>query len=281
MIFFPWKKKRKKESPTVEFPTTVIPNNPHPRLSYQVTNLQGVGCRERQEDSFAFVNALDVTMISEKGLFSIVADGMGGMLDGKVASETAVSVLKTELMNMDYEQDLAMQLYESMIHAGEAVFQTLGGDGGSTAVVCMIYNEKLYYASVGDSFLYLKRGDMLYRMNREHNLLHKGYLRTIRQGSVDPEIAQKDPEKNALTQFLGMEMLEDIDYLRRPFPLQDKDVLLLCSDGVGGVLKQDEILYCLKQATPGEMCREMEQKILLANRQYQDNYTALVIQCME
>lgn len=277
MRLFPWKRKKEK----TREPIPVQPEPLHTRLSYQVANLQGIGCRERQEDSFAFVNALDVTMISEKGLFAIVADGMGGMRDGKVASETAVSSLKTDFMSLDYEQDLAEQLHESVIRAGEVVFQNLKGDGGSTAVVCMIYDEKLYYVSVGDSFLYLKRGDMLYRMNREHNVLHREYLQTIRQGSMNPEIAQNGREKNALTQFLGMESVEDADYLRRPFSIKSKDVLLLCSDGVGGVLTQDEILECLQKPSPAEMCGEIEQRILLANRPHQDNYTALVIQCGE
>ena len=56
-------------------------------LSYQVANLQGRGTRERQEDSFAFANALDVTEILRRGLLAVVADGMGGLKDGREVSQ--------------------------------------------------------------------------------------------------------------------------------------------------------------------------------------------------
>ena len=78
-----------------------------------------------------------------------------------------------------------------------------------------------------------------------------------------------------------MDILDDVDFLRKPFQLQDKDVLVLCSDGVSGVLTGEEILYCLQKTTSQEMCEEMERGILAANRAYQDNYTALVIQCIK
>lgn len=251
------------------------------RLSYQVANLQGMGARGRQEDSFTFVNALDVTMISEKGLLAVAADGMGGMKDGKLASESVIASLKEDFSSLDYEENLAEQLRESVLCAGETVYEQLGGDGGSTAVVCMIYDEQLYFVSVGDSFLYLQREGQLYRMNREHNLLHQRYLQAIRAGSMDPAPAQQSEEKAALTQFLGMETLDDVDYLRRPFPLQSGDVLLLCSDGVGGVLTQEDILSCLSCPAPEEMCAEIERRIQQENRMYQDNYTALVIRCVD
>ena len=60
-------------------------------LSYQVANLQGRGTRERQEDSFAFANALDVTEILRRGLLAVVADGMGGLKDGREVSQACVA----------------------------------------------------------------------------------------------------------------------------------------------------------------------------------------------
>ena len=71
-----------------------------PLLSYQVANLQQKGARPYQEDSFAFVNALDVTEIRENGLMAIVADGMGGMEAGKQVSEMAVSCMVSAFSQM-------------------------------------------------------------------------------------------------------------------------------------------------------------------------------------
>lgn len=263
-----WKKLRKKQ---------IVPQER--LLSYQISNLQGIGARQRQEDSFSFVNATDVTAMKHSGLLALVADGMGGMRDGKTASETAIAAMKADFRAMDRQGNLAEQLRNSVLRAGRAVHLALDGDGGSTLVACMFFDEQLYYASVGDSFLYLLRDGQLLRLNRAHNVLHEGWLHTIRSGSMDPEPARADREASALTQFLGMESMEDIDYLHRPLKLQDGDLFLLCSDGVAGVLNETDLLACLQSGVPDRICAALERAILMENRKYQDNYTALVIRC--
>lgn len=249
------------------------------RLSYRVANLQGIGTRERQEDSFAFSNALDVTGIRKKGLFAVVADGMGGMRDGRLASETAIAGLKKDFDGMDRNEDLAKQLCDSVFAAGDQVRRKLDGEGGSTVVACIFYQEQLYFASVGDSFLYLKRGRQLLRLNCAHNCKNQVYLETIRSGSMDPDRGRNHREKAALTQFLGMDGMDEVDFLRRPLPLQEGDILLLCSDGVGGVLEEQELARCLEEENPKKMCAAIEKGIVQKERSSMDNYTALVIQC--
>lgn len=249
-------------------------------LSYQVANLQGLGTCEEQEDAFAFANVLDVTLIQEKGLLAVVADGMGGMKGGQLASRTAVSSLRQDFAQLDYQLDIADQLYESLLWANEKVFSLLNGEGGSTVVACIIYQERLYFASVGDSCLYLKRNGQLFRLNRPQNVLYDTYLRSIRDGRMDPQIAEESHEKAALTQFLGMEPLEDVDFLRRPLPLMAGDVFLLCSDGIAGPVTESQLLGCLSEPISEDMCGALRQAIGQPSAgQYQDNYTALVIQC--
>lgn len=248
-------------------------------LSYQVANLQGIGARERQEDSFAFANVLDVTEIRKKGMLAVVADGMGGMRDGKEASEIAIASIREAFEGMDREGDLALQLCSAVFSAGDEVFCRLNGGGGSTLVACILYKEQLYFASVGDSYLYLKRGQQLIRLNREQNCRTQGYLETIRSGSMEPSAGRNHEEKEALTQFLGMEGMDEVDFVRRPFPLKEGDILLICSDGVGGVLSEQEILSGLISQSPAEMCAAIEDQILLQEKEYLDNYTMLVIQC--
>ncbi len=256
------------------------PNTPTPRLlSYQAANLQGIGARARQEDSFLIVNALDVTEMKNKGLFAVVADGMGGMKDGKIASETAISCLRGEFAEFDRDGDIAEQLRRAVVKASAQVLSRLGGDGGSTVVACIIFRERLYFASVGDSFILLKREGHLYRLNREHTYRNQLYLEAIRDGSMDPEPAESNPEKAALTQFLGMDGMNEVDYLRSPFPLRENDALLICSDGVGGVLTDGQMLDYLGRATPTEACAAIDEEIRRQGRKHQDNYTALCIYC--
>lgn len=276
-----FRKKEKKKEIEEESLQTLAPNPPRRRLlSYQIANLQGVGARERQEDSFTIANAFDVTLIKEKGLLFVVCDGMGGMKDGKVASETAIASMRASFTEMDRQADLAVQLKNSVYRAANEVEARLGGDGGSTIVAGIIYQEKLYYASVGDSFFYLKRNNQLYRLNREHNLCNQLYLESIRSGTMDPREGEESPEAVALTQFLGMTGMDDVDCSVRPLPLKADDVLLACSDGVGGVLDEQEVLAALSQNEATQMCTCMEQGILAHARRNQDNYTALVVKCM-
>ena len=174
-----------------------------PLLSYQVANLQQKGARPYQEDSFAFVNALDVTEIRENGLMAIVADGMGGMEAGKQVSEMAVSCMVSAFSQMQRTGDLALQLRNAVIAADDALVQRFKGIGGTTLISCIIYDEKLYFASVGDSYLYLMRGGSLYRLNREQNYRHQLYTEAISAGSIDPTEADQDPDGHRLSAFFG------------------------------------------------------------------------------
>ncbi|MBR1659082.1 MAG: serine/threonine-protein phosphatase [Oscillospiraceae bacterium] len=279
-------RRRPRESPPAQERNTPsapapVPAAPPPRrLSYRLGNLQGVGNRERQEDSFAFVNAMDVHDMLEQGLFAVVADGMGGLRDGKQASETAIAVLRAEFRGFDRGGGLGEQLRDAVKRAGEAVYAALGGQGGSTVVACLIYDGKLWYASVGDSFLWLLRDGELLRLNREDNMMNLRWLECIRRGDFDPAAGREDPEAAALTRFLGMEGFDgEIDFLRRPLALRDGDALLLCSDGVGAVLSDETVRDCLRFPSPEQSCAALERAVLLESRPYQDNYTALVIRC--
>ena len=249
-------------------------------LSYRLGNLQGVGARKRQEDSFAVANAFDVNMIREQGLFFTVCDGMGGMKDGKLASETAVASLRNSFMEMDRNGDISSQLRDSVFKASEAVFDVIGGSGGSTTVTRIIYKEQLYFSSVGDSYFFLLRKGRLYRLNHEHNLRHEKFLSAIRFGDMDPSKYMNIPEAEALTQFLGMDGMSDVDCTVKPFPLLRGDVLMACSDGVGGVLTEDETRRCMSFVSERSMCQQIEQFLVAHARRNQDNYTALIVKCI-
>lgn len=246
-------------------------------LSYQVANLQGLGARERQEDAFTVAGVVNAHMAREKGLLFAVCDGMGGMQDGKLASETAIQSLRQSFLAMDRDRDLAPQLEESVLRASAEVEARIGGDGGSTVVIGVIYQGGLYYASVGDSFLYLLRQGELLRLNAEHNLCHQHYLEAIRDGDMDPLPCRERPNGAALTRFLGMVGLDEAECSVSPLPLDPGDVLLACSDGVGGVLSPAEIAQALAEPAPEEMCAALEERLVAHSVPNQDNYTAIVV----
>ena len=273
MGIFAWLKGRKKEAPIPEYVPTP--------MGFQTGSLQGIGNRESQEDAFFLLNDRDVLKAQEEGLFAVVADGMGGMADGRAASSAVVSSLAESFSTMDWEEDPAVQLEEAIRLAGDRVCRLLGGQGGSTAVACMIYQERLWFAGVGDSGLYLLRDGQLNRLNRIHNMCHQIYLRELRAGNTDPSSGRNHVETGALTSFLGMDGMEEVDLLQRPLLLEAGDVLLLCSDGVSGTLSEEILTACLEQETPKFISMAMEQEILKCALPHQDNYTAVVIRCVK
>jgi protein phosphatase len=85
-----------------------------------------------------------------------------------------------------------------------------------------------------------------------------------------------DPDKVRLSAFLGMDILEEIDYNRKPLRLRDGDVLLLCSDGISGVLQESEIMEALAFPPP-EACARLNDAVARRGNPKQDNYTGLII----
>lgn len=252
-----------------------------PSFGYQTALLQGIGSRERQEDSCAFVNDHDVLRIHQNGLLAIVADGMGGMADGKKASTMAVTSLLKSFDELDMSKDVSPQIRDAFFLANERVFNLLDGYGGSTAILCLFYHEKLWFASVGDSGLYMLRNQQLNRLNRRHTLCNDIMLKTIRRGSTDPSEGRNNPESHALSSFLGMEELSNVDYLLKPINLEPGDVLLICSDGIDGTLDEEVIISCLEQETPEYSCFAIENEIKKKAKKYQDNYTGLIVRCVK
>ena len=96
------------DNATVELP---IPRGP----ALQVGNVQGVGARERQEDSFAVLNASNAQELERRGLFAVVCDGMGGMEDGKESSEAAVEAFLQLFQSLLDEGDVPQQLREGTL----------------------------------------------------------------------------------------------------------------------------------------------------------------------
>ena len=248
-------------------------------LSYQCAAVQGIGAREHQEDAWTLVNASDVTQIKKLGLLAVVADGMGGMANGSLASSTGIRILTEDFQNMNRGLPLEKQLTGSVYHAADTIFEMLRGSGGSTVVACILYDEQLYYAGLGDSYLYLLRKGMLIRINREQNVLHQRYMDAIQSGDISTSASQNIVKPQAITGFLGAPDLKDVDQLSSAMPMEKDDVLLLCSDGVGGVLQPEEIQSCLGLNDANAAAAALKQAVLAKNRKYQDNFTAIVICC--
>ena len=242
-----------------------------------LASVQGQGSRENQEDAWLMLNAKEAQAGRREPLLALVADGMGGMAAGEEASALVVSCMAAAFRALDTAGDISAQLEDAVQFCNKKVYSTFAGDGGSTLAACIVYDEKLYFTSVGDSGIYLLRAGQLSRLNRAQNQLEIELLRLVRRGSAQADTLDIQPEHMALSAFVGMPELEDTDHLLYPMQIKAGDSLLICSDGVDGILPEELLQQCLSADSPEKACRLLEKEIQSLQHPYQDNYTAIVL----
>ena len=239
--------------------------------------VQGQGQRGMQQDAYLMLGFNEAGAGCEKAVLALVADGMGGAEKGEVASELAVKHMAEAFRSMDMQGDIAVQLNEAVYTLNKRVFEVLGGRGGSTLAVCIVYGRQLYFSSIGDSGIYLLRAGQLSRLNIEDNAANLAYSSLICRGCTNPAEAEAGPNPYALSRFIGMPALDGTDSLLKPLALEAGDRLLICSDGIDGSVPEELLIYCLGAKTPEKACNLLEKEIKEAALPYQDNYTALVL----
>ena len=259
---------------TEENPTAELPQQRPPAL--RLGNVQGIGYRERQEDSFAVLNVSNAQELERQGLFAVVCDGMGGMEDGKAASEAAVDAFLRLFQALLEEGDLPRQLREGTLAVSDGIFQRFQGRSGTTAVAVRILRNTLYWISVGDSAIFLKRGEGVFQLNREQTCLNELYLQELKEETIQKERAEGNEDARRLTAFVGMHALAEVDQNLRPWRLKRGDVILLCSDGISGVLSPAELKEAMS-LEPGEGCQLLETMVEEKALPGQDNYTGILI----
>lgn len=228
-----------------------------------------IGAREEQQDASR-------CCLGEDWIFAVLCDGMGGLPQGAVASQYCAERLVQALAELlEAEEAEIPQLLKALVREtdGETAALTTG-DGavlgcGTTLVCAFLRQERLYYASVGDSRLYLIRGTGILQLNREHNLRS----RLIGQGE---EGAAAHPQAEALTSYIGLGSGLEIDCVEKPCRLEQGDTLLLCSDGVYRTVAEPrltELCSGSPSAAAAGIRREVEAKAL----PWQDNASCLEI----
>ncbi len=217
-----------------------------PYLTYAVA--QSVGKqRELNEDS---VLALNLTLGGQSnslpfGLF-IVADGMGGHQYGEVASNAAIRTFAGHIMRKlhNYFFDLPtimldeslQELMHSAILDTHRIVQREAPGGGTTLTAALVIGQQVTIAHVGDSRAYALHNDgRLQVLSRDHTLVK----RLEELGQLSASEAAKHPQRNVLYRAIGQSESFDPDITNLPFPRDG--VLMLCSDGLWGVINDDEL----------------------------------------
>lgn len=211
---------------------------------------------------------------------AVVCDGMGGHQGGDVASTMAVSHLGHDFAKTDFETAemakkwLQVQLKlenETILRAADR-FPDLNGMG-TTVVLAICFEKKALIAHLGDSRAYLYSGEKFIQLTEDHSLVNE----LVKMGQITKEQARNHPQKNIITQALGVSSTINPEF-NRPI-IQENDVILLCTDGLTNSLEDDQIhqILATKSLSLNERCKKL---ITEANRLGGgDNITVCLLLC--
>jgi serine/threonine protein phosphatase PrpC len=231
--------------------------------------------RTVNQDAFAVIDA--------HGLWA-VADGMGGHIGGDIAAQTAIRTVETQAASSsealgnghapptDVLTGLINRAHEAILDRTKSQ-QKLKGMGTTIVLLAIATTQApvAYLIHVGDSRAYRFRSGTLTPLTRDHSLIEK-YLE---RGILTPQTAKTHPERHVLTRALG------IPGMATPtigaFPVQEDDIVLLCSDGLTKMLEDDDIQRILTQGEldPTLLCNRLVTTAL--DRGGEDNVTVVVV----
>ena len=248
------------------------------QLRLDVAQLTDVGRkREHNEDNMAYVIPKDQLVMAKKGALFIVADGMGGHAAGEVASEIAVDTV-SNVYYQDDSDDAATSLLHAIKRANALIHQRaaenmLRSGMGTTCVSAVLRGNMAYIANVGDSRAYLVRNGQVKQVSQDHSWVAE----QVRAGLLTEDQARTHAQRNVITRCLGTQPDVDIDVF--PEQLEEHDAIVLCTDGLSGLVSDDEIRRIVAQSAPQESVYHLVER---ANENGgPDNITAIVISVQE
>src|SRR5213083_1059191 len=246
--------------------------------------------RDHNEDRFLVADlsrreaslqpAVRVHQIGERGSVFVVADGMGGAAAGELASEMATETIYSQLVRawggerevtpqrFAYRLKEAVEVANSRIHAHAKAHPEVRGMGTTTTAVGVL-GDHVYLAQVGDSRAYLIRGGRAYQLTKDQSLMQ----RLVEAGELTEEEAAQSERRNIILQALGPDPKVKVDLTHQE--VRRGDVLVLCSDGLSGQVKKEEIAQVV--TTTPELSAACDKLIALANeRGGPDNITVVI-----
>ncbi len=241
-------------------PPRVVPN---PRVTVHVFGRTDVGrTREHNEDAFVVADLttdnatlqpeVRTHVSGERGSLFMVADGMGGAAAGEIASAMAVDIVLEELRSRWLgaptadPKAFAFALREATDAANTRIHEFAQAHPehrgmGTTATIAGLLGDTLYLAQVGDSRAYLIRDGVARQITKDQSLMQK----LVEAGEITAEEAERSDRRNIILQALGPEARIRIDLTQQV--VRRGDTLVLCSDGLSGVVKPEEIATVVRE----------------------------------
>jgi len=243
------------------------------RLVVQAVMKTDVGrVRSENQDFGNYTTLAEETASQPGGRLLIVADGMGGHRGGATASRLAGETIKEQYLGSE-TADIPLALHQAFARANARVFSEAQSNAdlrgmGTTTSALVVRGNSAWFAHVGDSRIYGIRDDKIQQLTEDHSLV----ATMVREGLLTSQEAENHPRRNVLQRSLGVAEQVDID-VRGPLDVRERDIFVLCSDGLHGVVKENEILRIARlplQEAADEFVR------LTLERGAPDNVTVIV-----
>lgn len=197
-----------------------------------------VGVKHKiNQDSFLIKNNDDISLF-------VVADGMGGHAAGDVASKLAIESLDEKLCDFSEKciQNAAAEANEKILSMANSKTEYKGM--GTTLALCLIKGNELFISHIGDSRVYIDKGDGDFFITTDHSVVQQ----LVERGEISPSEAKEHRMKNIITRALGVENAVEME--TEITDLTDDTVIVICSDGVSNVIEDETILSIAKENQP-------------------------------
>lgn len=245
-----------------------------------------IGDRPHQEDAVYISSEEESSGELANRILAVVCDGMGGMTNGGLASATAIQMIKDAFEQV--KQAKTVNIPNFLISGIKSIDKTVyeiprenDRGSGTTMVAVIIEDNQLYWASVGDSRIYIWHDGVLRQVTRDHNYMMR-LQEMVNQGLLTQKDADFNRQREALISFLGIGDVSLMDVNTEPFEMQGGDIVLLSSDGMTKVLSEEQIADILKEdISVQEKAEKLVETSVNINVRLQDNTTVAVLQYQE
>ena len=217
--------------------------------------------------------------IGPRGTLFVVADGMGGAAAGELASQMATDAIYAHLVKTWNEDEVtaqrfayrlkeAVEVANASIHAHAKAHPEVRGMG-TTTTAAGVLSDHLYLTQVGDSRAYLIRDGQAHKITKDQSLMQ----RLVEAGELTEEEAAQSERRNIILQALGPDPKVKVDLTHQE--VRRGDVLVLCSDGLSGQVKKDEIAEIVTKSP--DLSSACDRLIALANERGGPDNISVVI----
>lgn len=242
-------------------------------MNFSIHQASHVGNRRYNQDRVAYA-------YSSEALLCVLADGMGGHMNGEMAANVAIETF-VETFGRHAQpriEDPDAFIADTMRYAHERIMKfphdhEMGGFPGTTCVAVLIQDDKMYWGHAGDSRLYLLREGEVYAKTCDHSMVQ----RLVNAGTISAEQARVHSQRNQITNCLGG--VKDMFYVEsgKLIPLESNDVILLGSDGLWGPFTDQELVESFFSLPVAEVLDTLIQGALKREEGHSDNITGVAV----